>query len=33
MRVFSIEGKFQQNGRYSELPTDFKGFFFLDDSG
>ena len=33
MRVFSIEGKFQQNGRYSELPTDFKGFFVLDDSG
>ena len=33
MRVFSIEGKFQQNGRYSELPADFKGFFVLDDSG
>ena len=33
MRVFSIEGKFQQNGRYSELPADFKGFFVLDDLG
>lgn len=31
MKVFSIEGKFQQNGRYSELPADFKGFFVLED--
>lgn len=33
MKVFSIEGKFQQNGRYSELPADFKGFFVLEESG
>lgn len=33
MRVFSIEGKFQQNGTYSELPADFKGFFALEESG
>ena len=33
MKVFSIEGKFQQNGQYSELPADFKGFFVLEDSG
>lgn len=31
MKVFSIEGKFQQNGRYSELPADFKGFFVLEE--
>ena len=33
MKVFSIEGKFQQNGQYSELPADFKGFFVLEESG
>jgi hypothetical protein len=33
MRVFSIEGKFQQNGRYSELPADFNGYFVLEESG
>lgn len=33
MRVFSIEGKFQQNGRYSQLPADFKGYFVLEESG
>ena len=33
MRVFSIEGKFQENGQYSELPADFKGFFVLEESG
>ncbi len=33
MRVFSIEGKFQQNGRHSQLPADFKGYFVLEESG
>lgn len=33
MKVFSIEGKFQPNGWYSELPADFKGFFVLEESG
>jgi hypothetical protein len=33
MKVFSIKGKFQQNGRYSELPADFKGYFVLEESG
>ncbi len=33
MKIFSIEGKFQQNGRYSELPADFKGYFVLEESG
>ena len=33
MKVFSIDGKFQQNGKYSELPADFKGFFVLEESG
>ena len=33
MKVFSIEGKFQQNGRYSELPADCKGYFVLEESG
>ena len=33
MRVFSIEGKFQQNWQYSELTADFKRFFVLEDSG
>lgn len=33
MRVFSIEGKFQQNGRYSNLIADFKGYFVLEESG
>lgn len=32
MRVFSIEGKFQQNGRYSNLLADFEGYFVLDKS-
>ena len=33
MRVFNIEGKFQQNGRYSELAADFKGYFVLEECG
>ncbi len=32
MRVFKITGKFQQNGRYSDLKEDFKGFFVLEDN-
>lgn len=30
MRVFKITGKFQQNGRYSDLKEDFKGFFVME---
>lgn len=30
MRVFKITGKFQENGRYSDLKEDFKGFFVMD---
>ena len=33
MKVFSIEGKFEEKWRYSELPADFKGFFALEESG
>ncbi len=32
MKTFSIEGKFQQRGVYSDLPADFKGYFVLEDN-
>lgn len=33
MRVFSIEGKFQQNKWEGQSPANFKGYFVLEESG
>ena len=30
-RAFSISGKFEENGKWSERPSDFSGYFILDE--